>query len=81
MRSIGDDLNVSGFTIQDRDLTFSLLRGLGQSYNAFYASMSSQLENLTFEDVVVSLRSYESHLTQPNEDSKLGELPLSANFS
>ncbi|CAA6666543.1 unnamed protein product [Spirodela intermedia] len=41
IQTIGDELMASGHPIDEHNLTFSLLRGLGQNYNVFFASMSS----------------------------------------
>ena len=51
VHSLGDELRVSGSMINEHDLTFALLRGLGSTYYPFYASISPLLDSLTFDDV------------------------------
>ena len=53
VRSLGDELRVSGSMLNEHDLTFALLRGLGSTYNPFYASASPLLDSLTFDDVAI----------------------------
>ena len=65
----------------EEDLTFSLLRGLPPPYNAFYASTSSLLDSLTFDDVVSNLQTYESHLLKQAEEHKPAEFAPCANFT
>ena len=43
VRYIGDKLRANGSNINMHDLSFALLRGLDQQYNAFYASTSQLL--------------------------------------
>ena len=62
VRSLGDELRVSGSMMNEHDLTFALLRGLGLTYIPFYASTSPLLDSLTFDDVTCNLKTYESHL-------------------
>ena len=62
IRSLGDELRVSGSMMNDHDLTFALLRGLGSTYNLFYASTNPLLDSFTFDDVACNLKTYESHL-------------------
>lgn len=81
IRTIGDELMASAHPIDKHDLTFSLLRQLGQNYNVFFANMSSQLDHLTFDDIVINLRTYDSHLNHQIEFQKTSEFPLFANYS
>ena len=63
------------------DLSFALLRGLDQQYNAFYASTSQLLHTLTFDDVVENLVTFDSHLARQSNDHNAGEFPPSANLT
>ena len=63
------------------DLSFALLRGLDQQYNAFYASTSHLLHTLTFDDIVANLITFDSHLARQNNDHITGEFPPSAHFT
>ena len=56
VRSLGDELRVSGSMMNEHDLTFALLRGLGSTYNPFYASTSPLLVSPTFDDVACNLK-------------------------
>ena len=62
VRTLGDELKANGSNIDTHDLSFALLRGLDQQYNAFYASTSQLLHTLTFDDVVANLVTFDSHL-------------------
>ena len=62
VRTLGDELKANGSNINTHDLSFSLIRGLDQQYNAFYASTSQLLHTLTFDDVVANLVTFDSHL-------------------
>ena len=71
VRSLGDELRVSGSMMNEHNLTFALLRGLGSTYNLFYASTSLLLGSLTFDDVSCNIKTYESHLQRKSEKHKL----------
>ena len=64
VRTLGDELKANGSNINTHDLSFALLRGLDQQYNAFYASTSQILHTLTFDDVVANLVTFDSHLAR-----------------
>ena len=81
VRSIGDELRVSGSILNEHDLTFALLRGLGSTYNPFYASTSPLLDSLTFDDVACNLKTYESHLQRQSEEHKSTIFPPTAHVT
>ena len=81
VRTLGDELRANGSNINMHDLSFALLRGLDQQYNAFYASTSQLLHTLTFDDVVANLITFDSHLARQNNDHTTGEFPPSAHFT
>ena len=67
--------------IDEHDLTFTPLRGLGPTYNPFYASISPLLDSLTFDDVVCNLKTYESHIQQQSEEHKPQYYPPTTHFT
>ena len=81
VRSLGDELRVSGSMMNEHDLTFALLRGLGSTYNPFFASTSPLLDSLTFDDVACNLKTYESHLQQQSEEHKTHIFPPIAHIT
>ena len=81
IRTLGDELRANGSNINMHDLSFALLRGLDQEYNAFYASTSQLLHTLTFDDVVENLVTFDSHLARQSNNHNTGEFPPSANFT
>ena len=81
VRSLGDELWVSGSMIDEHDLTFALLVGLGSTYNPFYATTSSLLGSLTFDCVVCNLKTYESHLQRQSEERKSQIFPPTTHFA
>ena len=81
VRSIGDELRVSGSILNEHDLTFALLRGLGSTYNPFYASTSPLLDSLIFDDVACNLKTYESHLQRQSEDHTSTIFPPTAHVT
>ena len=64
VRTIGYELQTCGNPMTENDLTLALLRGLGPQYNAFFASTSQLLENLTFDDVAANLNTFDLHLSR-----------------
>ena len=81
VHSLEDELRVSRSMIDEHDLTFALLRGLGLTYNPFYASTNPILDSLTFDDVVCNLKTYESHLQQQTEEHKSQIFPPTTHFT
>ena len=81
VRTLGDELKANGSNINMHDLSFALLRGLDQQYNAFYASTSQLLHTLTFDDVVANLVTFNSHLARQCNNHNSGEFPPSANLT
>ena len=81
IRSLGDELRVSGSMMTEDDLTFALLRGLGSTYNPFYASTSLLLDSLTFDDVAGNLKTYESSLQRQSEEHKSQIFPPTAHVT
>ena len=79
IHSIGEELSVIGCKIEENNLTYTLIIGLGSQYNPFYASVNPQLNNLTFDDVVNNLKPYVSHISHQNEENVINEFPLVAN--
>ena len=64
VRTHGDELRANGSNISMHDLSFALLKGLEQQYNAFYASTSQLLHTLTFDDIVQNFVTFDSHLAR-----------------
>ena len=81
MRTIGDELQACGHNIEESDLTYAILNGLGPEYNSFYASVNPQLDRLSYEEVITSLNSYDLHISKQIEDKTTKEFPPSANLS
>ena len=81
VRTLGDELRANGSNINTHDLSFALLRGLDQQYNAFYASTSQLLHTLAFDDIVANLVTFDSHLARQNNDHTATEFPPSAHFT
>ena len=81
VRTLGDELRANGSNINMHDLSFAMLRGLDQQYNAFYASTSQLFHTLTFDDIVANLVTFDSHLARQNNDQATGEFPPSAHFT
>ena len=81
VRTLGDELRANGSNINTHDLSFALLRGLDQQYNALYASTSQLLHTLTFDNIVANLVTFDSHLERQNNDHTTAEFPPSAHFT
>ena len=47
MRTIGDELQACGDTIEESDLTYVILNGLGPEYNSFYANINPHIDRST----------------------------------
>lgn len=74
-------MEIIGHNIEDSDMTYMILNGLRPEYSAFYVSMNLQLDNLSFEEVVSSLKSYDLHISKQVEEKTLKEFPPVANLS
>ena len=81
MRTIGDELQACRCNIEESDLTYAILNGLGPDYNSFYASINPQLDHLSYEQVIKNLNSYDLHISKQIEDKMTKEFPPSANLS
>ena len=81
VKTLGDELRANGSNVSSNDLSFALLRGLDQQYNAFYASTSQLLHTLTFDDIVANLVTFDSHLAKQNNNHIAAEFPPSAHFT
>ena len=81
IRTIGDELQTCGNPMTENDLTLALLRGLGPQYNAFYASTSQLLYNLTFDDVAANLNTFDLHLSRKFTEQVPSEFPPTANYT
>ena len=76
-----DELAVVKHPVQESVSVYSLLRGLGSTYSAFCAGISSNLSNICFDDVVSQINSYEELIrsTNPNKDHSATDFPPTAN--
>ena len=57
IQSTCDELAAVGHPFQEIVSIYALLRGLGSSYSAFYAGISSNLSNLCLDDVIAQINS------------------------
>ena len=69
-----EDVAVCVHTIVETNLTYAQLNGLE-------ANINPQFDHLSFNDGLESLRSYDAHFTQQNEDNKPRHFSLSTNYS
>ena len=76
-----DELAAAGYPVQDTVSIHAILRGLGPSYSAFCAGISSNLTHLSLEDVVAQVHSYDELLkfSAPNKDTTASDFPSVAN--
>ena len=76
-----DELAAAGYPIQDTVSIYAILRGLGPSYSAFCAGISSNLTHLSLEDVVAQVHSYDELLkfSAPSKDTTTSDFPPVAN--
>ena len=76
-----DELTVVGFPVQESVSMYALLRGLGPTYSAFNARITSNLHNLTFEDVIAQINSHDEllHFINPPKENIASECPPAAN--
>ena len=66
IRRTCDELAVVGYPVQESVSIYARLRGLGPTYSAFNARITSNLHNLTFEDVVAQFNSHDELLSFTN---------------
>ena len=81
IRRTCDELAAVGYLVQESVSIYAPLCGLGPTYSAFNAGITSNLHNLTFEDVVAQINSHDellSFVNPPKENIAL-EFPLVAN--
>ena len=76
-----DELAAAGQPVQETVSIYAILRGLGSSYSAFCASISSNLTHLSLEDVIEQVNSYDELLkfSAPTKDTTLSDFPPTAN--
>ena len=81
IRRTCDELAAAGYPVQDTVSIYAILRGLGPSYAAFCAGISSNLTHLSLEDVVAQVQSYEELLkfSNPTKDTTASDFPPIAN--
>ena len=74
-------LAAAGYLVQETVSIYALLRGLGPTYSAFSAGISSNLINMRFDDVVAQINSYEDLMkfTHPAKDITVSEFPPTTN--
>ena len=70
IRRTCDELAAIGYPVQERVSVYALLRGLGPTYSAFNAGITSNLHSLTFEDIVAQINSHDELLSFLNPSSK-----------
>ena len=76
-----DELGAAGHLVQETVAIYALLRGLGSSYSAFCAGISSNLSHLCLDDVIAQISSYEELMkfSTLTKDSTNTEFPPAAN--
>ena len=76
-----DELASAGYPVQEIVSIYALLRGLGSSYSAFCAGISSNLTHLSLEDVIVQINSYDELMKflTPTKDTTVSDFPPTAN--
>ena len=81
IRRTCDELVAVGHPVQETVSIYALLRGLGSTYSAFNAIITSNLHNLTFEDVIAQINSHDELLNfvNPYKETVVSEFPLAAN--
>ena len=76
MRTIGDELQAYGDTIEESDLTYVILNGLGPEYNSFYANINPHIDHLSYEKLIMTnLNSYDLYISKQVEDKTTKEFP------
>ena len=71
IRRTCDELAAVGYPVQEGVSIYALLRGIGPTYSAFNAGITSNLHNLTFEDVVAQINSHDELLSSINPSKKI----------
>ena len=81
IRRTFDELAAVGHPVQESVSIYGLLRGLGSTYSAFNAGITSNLHNLTFEDVIAQINSHDELLNfvNPPKEIVVSEFPPVAN--
>ena len=82
IRRTCDELAAVGYPVQESVSIYALLRGLGPTYSAFNAGITSNLHNLTFEDVIGQINSHDELLNfvnHPPKENVASEFPPVAN--
>lgn len=72
---------MAGHLVQETVSIYALLRGLGPTYSAFIVGITSNLVNLSFEDVVVQINSRDElmNFSSPQKDATHLDFPPAAN--
>ena len=79
-----DELAAVGHPVQESVSVYALLRGLGPMYSAFNVGTTSNLHNLTFEDVVAQINSHDellNFLKPPSKENIASDFPPMANHA
>ena len=63
IRRTCDELAAVGYPVQESVSIYALLQGLGRTYLAFNAGITSHLHNLTFEDFIAQINSHDELLS------------------
>ena len=81
IRRTCDELAAVEHPVQETVSVYALLRGLGSTYSAFNAGITSNLHNLTFEYVIAHINSHDELLNfvNPSKETVVSEFPLAAN--
>ena len=81
IRRTCDELAAVGHPVQESVFIYAVMRGLGSTYSAFNAGITSNIHNLTFEDVIAQINSHDELLNfiNPPKETDISEFPLVAN--
>ena len=82
IRRTCDELAAVGYLVQESISIYALLRGLGPTYSAFNAGITSNLHNLTFEDVIAQINSHDellNFINPPPKENIASKFPPVAN--
>ena len=76
-----DELAAAGHPVQETISIYAPLRGLGSSYSSFCAGISSNLSNLSLDDVIAQINSYDELLkfSYPIKETTTTDFPPTAN--
>ena len=76
-----EEPTAAGHPVQETVTIYAMLRGLGSSYSAFCASISSNLANLCLDDVIAQINSYDELMkfSNPKKDTVTMDFPPTAN--